>query len=78
MRQGLARRSGLVKVPTRWLEAGFLIARQQDDFQRLTGSLVVDISALRRLNWVPKVSTYDALAVMARNYRYPVDASAPY
>ena len=67
MRRGLGRRAGLFPVPPALLEAALRASGRSNTYQRLAGSLVADPTALMRLNWVPPVSTHDALAALARN-----------
>ncbi len=67
MRRGLGRRAGLFPVPPALLEAALRASGRSNTYQRLAGSLVADPAALMRLNWVPPVSTHDALAALARN-----------
>ena len=51
MRRGLGRRPGLIRVPSRLLEAGFRAAGRSEAYERLTGALVADASALQRIGW---------------------------
>jgi UDP-glucose 4-epimerase len=67
MRSGLGRRPGLVRVPRRLLEAAFRAAGRVDDYQRLTGSLAADPSALRGLGWEPALGAGAGLAALARS-----------
>jgi UDP-glucose 4-epimerase len=67
MRQGLARRPGLIPLPLPLLEAALRAAGRTETFQRLAGSLVADPSALIGLNWVPPIATAEGLAALARN-----------
>ena len=67
MRRGLGRRPGLVRVPSRLLEAGFRVAGRSEAYQRLAGSLVADASALQRIGWAPPATAATGLAALARN-----------
>jgi nucleoside-diphosphate-sugar epimerase len=66
MRRGLGRRPGLVRVPSRLLEAAFRVAGRPEAHQRLTGSLVADPSALQQMGFVPPLAATDGLAALAR------------
>ena len=72
MRRGLGRRAGVFPVPSALLEAALRATGRSQIYQRLAGSLVADPTALTRLNWVPPVSSRDALAALARSP--PTDA----
>jgi UDP-glucose 4-epimerase len=65
MRRGLGRRPGLFRVPLPLLETVCRLAGREEIFQRLTGSLVADASALRRLGWTARVSSPEGLAALA-------------
>jgi UDP-glucose 4-epimerase len=67
MRRGLGRRPGLAPVPLRLLEMVMRASGRAEAYQRLSGSLVADPSALLQLGWMPKVATADALAALARD-----------
>jgi nucleoside-diphosphate-sugar epimerase len=67
MRRGLDRRPGLVRVPRRLLAAGFRAAGRSEQYERLTGGLVADPSALQRIGWVPPFAAAAGLAALARN-----------
>ena len=64
MRKGLGRRPSLISVPALMLGAGLHAIGQWETYQRLTGSLVADASALARLGWVPPVHTAAGLAAL--------------
>jgi UDP-glucose 4-epimerase len=66
MRRGLGRSSGVFPLPLPLLEAALRATGRMDVYQRAAGSLVVDPSALLRLNWVPPVSSQEGLAALAR------------
>jgi nucleoside-diphosphate-sugar epimerase len=65
MRQGLGRRPGLIPVPQALLEPAFRVAGRQEMYERLTGALVADPSALLRLGWAPPIATKAGLAALA-------------
>jgi nucleoside-diphosphate-sugar epimerase len=67
VRRGLGRGPGLLPVPPALLKAMLSAAGRGETYQRLSGSLVADPSALSRLGWTPPVATSDALAALARN-----------
>jgi len=62
LRQGLGRRPGVFWLPPRVVELLLHVAGRQDAYALLSGSLVADPSALRRLGWTPPVETRAALA----------------
>ena len=66
MRAGLGRRAGLFPVPLPLLETALRVTGRSETYRRLAGSLVADVSALKRLNWTPRVSTHEGLASLAR------------
>jgi UDP-glucose 4-epimerase len=66
MRAGLGRRRGLIPVPGNILHAGFRLVGRGELYRRLAEPLVGDPARLLELGWVPRVTTSDALAVLAR------------
>ena len=66
MRSGLGRRSRLIPLPPRLLEAALRASGRMETYQRVTGSLVADPTALAQLGWTPPVSSADGLAALAR------------
>jgi len=66
LRHGLGRKAGLFRVPSLLLKTIILAIGQDEIYQRLTGSLVADPSALRRLNWIPQVSSPEGLAELSK------------
>jgi nucleoside-diphosphate-sugar epimerase len=68
MRSGLGRRPGLVRVPSRLLEAAFHAAGRTEAYERLRGALIADSSALRRIGWVPAFAAPAGLAALARSH----------
>ena len=66
MRRGLRRKPRLIRVPDRVLHAALRLLGRPDLYERLTGSLVADCSALMRLGWRPPVETAAALAELMR------------
>jgi UDP-glucose 4-epimerase len=67
MRKGLGRAPCLISVPAFMLRAGLRAIGQRETYERLTGSLIADASALARLGWVPPVNTAAGLAALMRN-----------
>jgi UDP-glucose 4-epimerase len=66
MRRGLGRSPRLVPVPAPALRAFLSLAGRPEIYERLTGSLVVDSSALRRIGWQPSTETAAGLADLMR------------
>jgi nucleoside-diphosphate-sugar epimerase len=64
MRAGIGRRPGLLPVAAPILSMALRAAGRPEWYQRLTGSLMVDASALRRLGWTPRVPTPAGLAAL--------------
>ena len=69
MRRGLGRGPGLFPVPTPLLRAASQALGQGELYDRVAGSLVADISALRELGWAPNVATETGLATLMRASR---------
>ena len=66
MRAAIGRRPGLMHVPAPFLAMALRVARRAEWYQRLTGSLVVDPSDLRRLGWTPRIATPAGLAALMK------------
>ena len=75
MRAGLGRRRGLIPVPSTILHAGFRLMGRGELYRRLAEPLVGDPARLRELGWVPRVTTSDALAVLARSPNHQTAAA---
>jgi nucleoside-diphosphate-sugar epimerase len=67
MRKGLGRRPSVFSVPTLILGQGLRAIGQRETYERLTGSLIADASALARLGWVPPVNTAAGLEALLQN-----------
>src|SRR5215213_1183916 len=67
MRHGVGRRPALFPVPSPLLKACLGITGRAEIYQRLSGSLIADPSALVRLGWSPPVATAAGLATLARD-----------
>jgi nucleoside-diphosphate-sugar epimerase len=66
MRHGLGRRPNVFSFPPRLLELPLRAAGRDHVYERLSGSLVVDPSALARLGWTPPIATPAGLAQLMR------------
>ncbi len=66
MRRGLGRRPRLIPVPASAFRTLLSLAGKPELYERLTGSLVVDPSALARLGWRPPTQTAAGLADLMR------------
>jgi UDP-glucose 4-epimerase len=66
LRRGLGRAPGLFPVPTPLLRVFCQATRREQVFVRLTGSLVVDPSALANLGWSPVATTQEGLERLTR------------
>ncbi|HEY8382327.1 MAG TPA: NAD-dependent epimerase/dehydratase family protein [Microvirga sp.] len=67
LREGLGRKPGLLPVPTALLKAAARLAKREEAFERLAGSLVVDPGALRAYGWEPAAGSREGLARLARS-----------
>ena len=66
MRRGLGRSPLLFGVPAPVLRTSLRLIGRDELYERLTRSLVVDCSALRRIGWRPSVETLPVLAELMR------------
>jgi nucleoside-diphosphate-sugar epimerase len=66
MRRGLGRSPRLIPVPAPALRALLSLAGKSELYERLTGSLVADPSALMRVGWRPSTQTAAGLAALMR------------
>jgi nucleoside-diphosphate-sugar epimerase len=62
MRHGLGRRPNIIPLPAALLQLLLSAAGQEEIYQRLSGSLVADPSALISLGWAPPLATSAGLA----------------
>src|SRR5216684_5760420 len=62
MRDGLGRRPNVFALSPVLLEVALRVAGREEIFQRLSGSLVADASALMSLGWAPAMETRAGLA----------------
>jgi UDP-glucose 4-epimerase len=66
MREGLGRRPGLFPIPAPLVAGALRAAGRMQTYEPLFGSLVADVSALQRLNWIPSIATREGLAELLR------------
>jgi hypothetical protein len=62
MRRGLGRRPNVFPLPAALLQLLLRAAGREEIYQRLSGSLVADPSALISLGWAPPLATRAGLA----------------
>jgi nucleoside-diphosphate-sugar epimerase len=65
LRAGLGRRPGLLPVPQAVVALGAAMVGRTEMYRRLAGPLVVDTTALRRLGFVPALTTAEGLRRLA-------------
>jgi nucleoside-diphosphate-sugar epimerase len=61
MREGLRRRPGLISLPAPLLKFALQMVGRAEWYQRLACPLMVDTSALSKLGWAPRISTWAGL-----------------
>lgn len=66
MREGLGRPAQLVRVPQRAVRRLMQSVGKEADWERVSGSFVVDPAKLIRLGWCPAVTTHDGIVQMMR------------
>ena len=76
LRRGLGRRPGVFSVPSPLLQAMLRLAAGEEVYQRLTGSLVADASALKAAGWTPRITSMDGLAALAAHDRAALPESS--
>jgi nucleoside-diphosphate-sugar epimerase len=74
MRSGLGRQTGIFPLPAAMLKLLLRAARQEEVYQRLSGSLIADPTALINLGWTPQVETPIGLANLMRASEVVTDA----
>jgi UDP-glucose 4-epimerase len=67
MREGLGRAPHLVKVPQGAVKRILKTVGKEADWERVSGSFVVDASKLRGIGWKPAISTRDGIVAMMRS-----------
>jgi len=66
MRQGLGRPPLLVGVPQGAVKRMMRTFGKEAEWERISGSFVIDASKLMGIGWRPQVSTHDGIAAMMR------------
>jgi nucleoside-diphosphate-sugar epimerase len=61
MREGLRRRPGLISLPAPLLKLALQMVGRAEWYQRLACPLMVDTSALSKLGWAPRITTWAGL-----------------
>ena len=67
MREGLGRAPHLMKVPPGAVRRIMASFGKEADWERVSGSFVVDTEKLRGIGWKPAVSTYDGIKAMMQD-----------
>jgi UDP-glucose 4-epimerase len=66
MREGLGRAPHLVKVPQGAVRRILKTMGKEADWERVSGSFVVDASKLMGIGWRPQIATHDGIVAMMR------------
>lgn len=66
MRTALGRAPGVVNVPAGAIRRMLRMIGKEEEWERLTGSFIVDTSKLKALGWSPQVETAEGLGRMMR------------
>ncbi len=66
MRAALGRPPGTVNVPPSAIRRMLRMIGKEEEWERLTGSFVVDTSKLKAIGWSPSLDTRQGLAQMMR------------
>lgn len=66
LRAGLGRSPGVISVPLAPVRIGLSLAGQEGAWERLSGDLIVDVTALKEVGWQPERSSAEALAAAIR------------
>lgn len=67
MREGLGRPPHLVRVPAGAVKRIMATFGREADWERVSGSFVIDSAKLRAIGWDPKIATKQGLAAMMRS-----------
>jgi nucleoside-diphosphate-sugar epimerase len=67
MRESLGKSGNLVRIPERAIKRVLASFGREDDFERLSGNLVVDIGKLRGIGWTPPLTTAEGIRRMMRD-----------
>ena len=66
MREGLGRAPHLVRVPAGAVKRLMATFGKEADWDRLSGSFVIDAAKLRAIGWAPRIKTPEGIAKMMR------------
>jgi UDP-glucose 4-epimerase len=66
IREGLGRSPHLIRVPAGAVKRLMKTFGKEADFERVSGTFIIDASKLRRLGWQPQVDTRAGIAAMMR------------
>lgn len=66
MREGLGRPPHLVRVPTGAVKRIMATFGREADWERVSGSFVIDAAKLRSIGWDPRIRTAEGIAAMMR------------
>lgn len=67
MREGLGRSPHLVKMPLGAVMRLMKSFGKEADWERISGSFVIDAAKLMRIGWRPSISTHDGIVRMMRS-----------
>jgi nucleoside-diphosphate-sugar epimerase len=67
MRTALGRAPGIVNVPAGAIRRMLRMIGKEDEWERLTGSFIIDTSKLKGIGWSPKIETAEGLKKMMRS-----------
>ncbi len=67
MREGLGRQPHLVRVPVGAVKRLMATFGREADWERVSGSFVVDAAKLRAIGWQPRIKTAAGIAAMMRS-----------
>jgi len=66
MREGLGRSPHLVRVPAGAVKRLMATFGKEADWERVSGSFVIDAAKLRGIGWAPRIKTPEGIAEMMR------------
>ena len=66
MRDGLGRAPHLVRLPARAMKRLMATFGREAEWERLSGSFVIDAAKLRGIGWTPRINTPEGVAAMMR------------
>ena len=67
MREGLGRAPHLMRVPLGGVKRLMATFGKEAEWERLSGSFVIDATKLRAIGWMPHIKTYEGIATMMRS-----------